>query len=181
MTVAQNYWHSRELKTAVKRGLQSDTSHLAILNNFQGCISSFQGARTRISFRIARPRISIALSGNALARGVANAERTSGSISRKPNSWGPSFAAMAPGDGGAFSLLVERTCLVSPRSGLLAVFSPVLATILGAYPHLFRHKCAEGDLRRTTRDSLSSSRRHPSRRIVRQSEKKQDRETRKRK
>lgn len=92
------------------------------------------------------------------------------------------FAAMAPGDGGAFSLLVERTCSVSPRSGLPAVFSPVSATILEAYPHLFRHKCAEGDPRRTTRDSLSFSGRHPSRCIARQTRKgrteKQKRESR---
>lgn len=85
MTVAQNYLRSRELKTPVRRGLQSDTSHLAI-PHFQGCVSGSQGVRTRILFRIARPRISIALSGNALARGVANGERANGSISRKPNS-----------------------------------------------------------------------------------------------
>ena len=54
--------------------LQSDTSHLEI-PHFQGCVSGSQGVRTRIPFRIARPRISIALSGNALARGVANGER----------------------------------------------------------------------------------------------------------
>lgn len=87
---------------------------------------------TRISFRIARPRISIALSGNTLARGVANGKRESGSISRKPNSWDPGFATIASGDGGAFSLLVERTCPVSPRPSLPTVFSPVSATILSA-------------------------------------------------
>lgn len=87
MTVAQNKTEtrSRELKTPVRRGLQYDTSHLPI-PNFQRCVSGSQGARTRIPFRIARPRISIALSGNAVARGVANGERESGSISRKPNS-----------------------------------------------------------------------------------------------
>lgn len=62
---------SRELKTPIRLGSQSDTSHLPI-PNFQGCIvSSSQGKRTRISFRTAPSRISIASSGNALARGVA--------------------------------------------------------------------------------------------------------------
>lgn len=78
----------------------------------------------------------------------------------------PGFAAIAPGDGGIFSLLVERTCPIYPPS-----FPRSRPRFSGAYPHLFRHKCAEGDPRRTTRDSLSSSRRHPSRRIARQTRK----------
>lgn len=142
MTVIQKpLRRSRELKTPIGLGSQSDTSHLAI-RNFQGCIvSSCQGTRTRISFRTARSRISIALSGNALARGVARGERARADpfhvsrIHEQPRCLWPRV------------MTARSLCLCAVSAGRGRVYPPSFPRAGGsAYPHLFRvHKCAEGD------------------------------------